>query len=207
MIRKLSLTAAAAALAAAQPAAADIVADWWSFAGDITNPYQPSAAPRTPDQERAATRAALAMFEAVNAVDRRYQSHLGFPAADPSASQDAAAATAAYRVLLHAYPSQRSALDDSYAITMAEVRDEAAREAGRLVGEAAAAAAMAVGGIDPAIEQRPYRPRTRPGEWVPTNLPSLEAQMYAYRPWVIPSADALRPPAAGADQRHLGARL
>ncbi len=135
-------TAAAAALVFAQPAQADPVTDWWDLASRISNASQGSPM-RTPDQDRATTRAALAMFEALNAIDRRYDSYLNFPAGDASASQDAAAATAAYRVLVHHHPAQRTALDESYAIAMAEVRDERARERGRLIGEAAAAAAIA----------------------------------------------------------------
>jgi len=186
-------TAATAALAFAQPARADPVTDWWEFANRIGNSLQGSPM-RTPDQERATTRTALAMFEAVNAIDRRYESYLNFPAGDESASQDAAAATAAYKVLHHHHPAQRAALDESYAIAMAEVRDERAREAGRLIGEAAATAAIAAGGIDPAIAQEPYRPRTTAGEWIATGLPQIEPHMSAFRPWVIPSAAALRPP-------------
>lgn len=194
-MRRAFLRAAAVAVTAfAQPAAADTVCDWWEFANRLANPYAASATPRTPDQDRAATRAALAMFEAVNAIDRRYESYLGFPAGDPSASQDAAAATAAYRVLLAAFPAQKTLLDESYATAMAAVADERAREAGRLIGEQAATAAMAVGGIDPAIEQTPYRPRTTPGEWVATGLPQIEPHMGAFRPWAIPSAQALLPP-------------
>ncbi|HEX8694197.1 MAG TPA: vanadium-dependent haloperoxidase [Longimicrobium sp.] len=186
--------AAVAALAVARPAYADTVCDWWELANRLYNPLQASGAPRTPDQDRAVTRAALAMFEALNAIDRRYESYLGFPAGDPSASQDAATATAAYRVLLHAFPAQKTALDENYAIAMAAIPDERRREAGRLIGEQAAAAAIAAGGIDPAIQQVPYRPRTTPGEWVATGLPQIEPYMSAFRPWAIPSAEALRPP-------------
>jgi hypothetical protein len=144
--------------------------------------------------DRAVTRVSLAMFEALNAIDRRYESYLGFPAGDASASQDAAAATAAYHVLLHAFPGQKASLDENYAIAMAYIADEGAREAGRLIGEQAAAAAIAAGGVDPAIQQVPYRPRTTPGEWIATGLPQIEPYMLTFRPWAIPSADALRPP-------------
>ena len=193
MRRAYLRTAVAAALVFAQPAAADTVCEWWEFANRLANPMQASAAPRTPDQDRAVTRASLAMFEALNAIDRRYESYVGFPAGDRTASQDAAAATAAYRVLLHAFPAQKTVLDENYAIAMAAIPDERAREAGRLIGEAAAAAAIAVGGIDPAIQQVPYRPRTTPGEWIATPLPQIEPHTLAFRPWAIPSADALRP--------------
>lgn len=183
--------AAVAALVFAQPAAADTVCDWWEFANRIAGPPGTQS---TPEQARAVSRVALAMFEALNAIDRRYESYLSFPAGDPSASQDAAAATAAYHVLLHHFPNHKTALEESYELTMAEIRDERRREAGRLIGERAATAAMAAGGIDPALQQIPYRPRTTPGVWIGASLPSIEPYLLAFRPWAIPSIEALRAP-------------
>jgi hypothetical protein len=182
--------AVVAALTFAQPAAADTVCEWWEFATRIAPPY----AGGTPEQQRTVTRVSLAMFEALNAIDRRYESYLKLPVGDPTASQDAAAATAAYHVLLHHYPDKKAVLDESYAIAMATIPDERRREAGRLIGEQAAKAANAAGGIDASVKQLPYRPRTTPGVWTATALPTLEPHWTAYRPWAIPSADALRPP-------------
>ena len=91
--------------------------DWWETAHRYWLAGQGAPGPRSPDRERAATRATLAMFEAVNAIDRRYQTYLGFPQADRTASQDAAAATAAYKVLLKHYPANKAALDESYPLT------------------------------------------------------------------------------------------
>jgi hypothetical protein len=184
--------AAASAVAFAQPASADTVSDWWEFAGKISSATQGTARP--PEQDRAVTRVALAMFEALNAIDRRYASYLDFPAGDPAASQEAAAATAAYQVLLHHFPAQKSAFEESYLLAMAGLKDEKARESGRLIGEAAAKAAISVGGVDPAIAAEPYRPRTAPGEWISTPLPQIEPYMSTFRPWVIASAESLRPP-------------
>ncbi|HEV2748064.1 MAG TPA: vanadium-dependent haloperoxidase [Allosphingosinicella sp.] len=193
-MRAAYLGMAAAALGFAQPAAADTVCEWMDLANRLNSAQQAAPGPSMPDQQRASTRTALAMFEALNAIDRRYASYVGFDAADSSASQDAAAATAAYLVLLHHYPAQKSALEESYALALSTVPDERRREAGRLIGTKAAAAAIAAGGIDPAVEQAPYRPRTAPGEWIGASLPSLEPYWAAFRPWVIPSAEALRPP-------------
>ncbi len=218
-MRKLGLLAAAAALAfGSAPAAADTVCEWIDFSQVIIAAAAPApGAPRTSDHDRAATQVALAMFEALNAIDRRYESYLGLPARDRDASQDAAAATAAYRVLSEHFPGQRAALDDSYAIAMAAVADEARREAGRAIGEEAARAALAAGGIDPAIVQQPYRPQTSPGVWTATQLPVFEPFSIAFRPWVLPRADAVRPgppPALASERwardydevRRLGAR-
>ncbi len=191
-MRKIMFGIAAVAMAVSSPAQADIVCDWMDFAARIAAPSQ--ATGRTPDQERAMTRTALAIFEAVNAIDRRYRSYLNFPVGDSAASQEAAAATAAYKVLHHHFPAARTALDESYALAMAGIADERSREAGRLIGEAAAVAAIAAGGVDPAVAQVPFRPSTIPGVWIGASLPSLEPHWAAFRPWVIPSSDALRPP-------------
>jgi hypothetical protein len=153
----------------------------------------PPSAPRVPDHERAGTQVALAMFEALNAIDRRYESYLKLPAGDGRASQDIAAATAAYHVLLAHFPSQKTALDENYAIALGAAGAGANSDAGKAIGEAAARAALASGGIDPAIVQTQYLPRTQPGVWVPTALPVFEPYSTAFKPWILPRADSVRP--------------
>ena len=185
---------AAAALGLPSPAAADTVTDWWEVANRFYLAGQSAPGPRLPDAERASSRTALAMFEAVNAIDRRYESYLDLPGVDRKASQDAAAATAAFRVLSKHYPQHKATLEDSYAMAMAEIADGAAKEAGRQIGERAAEAAVAARGVDPAVPQPHYRPRTRPGEWIHTSIPSLETYWYAFRPWVVGSDQLMPPP-------------
>jgi hypothetical protein len=157
------------------------------------------------------------MFEALNAIDRRYQSYLGLPLGDATASQDAAAVTAAYQVLSHFYPAQKAALDENYSVAMEAVADRTKREAGRLIGEAAAKAAISAGGVDPAVPATPYRPRTQAGQWTATALPVIQPYSVTFKPWVLPSADAVRPAAPPAmtserwakdyeEVRRLGAR-
>jgi hypothetical protein len=195
-MRQFFLAGAAVAVIAlaAAPASADTTTDWWETAHRYWLASQGAPGSLSPDAVRAPTRATLAMFEAVNAIDRRYQSYLGFPAADRSASQNAAAATAAYKVLLKHYPANKTALDESYTLSMAQIAEGPAREAGIAIGDKAAEEAMNAHGIDSSVVQKPYRPRTVPGEWVATGLPSLEPYWTALKPWVIPSPDALRPP-------------
>ena len=93
-----------------------------------------------------------------------------------------------------AAPPRKGELDDGYAIAMAALPDDARRESGRLIGEQAAKAALAVGGIDPKIVQIPYRPKTTPGVWTATDLPQIRPHNVAFFPWAIASADALRSP-------------
>lgn len=207
-MRFIHLMLSGVALVAACPAQADTVTDWWETAHRYWLAGQGAPGPRSADRERATTRATLAMFEAVNAVDRRYQSYLGIPQANRSASQDAAAATAAYKVLLKHHPANKAALQESYTLSMAQIGSGPAVDAGKAIGEKAAEAAMNANGIDTAIVQRPYRPRTVPAEWVATALPSLEAYWGAMKPWVIPGPDALRPaPPPPPHQRTLRPRL
>jgi hypothetical protein len=192
-MRILQWLAAGAALIAA-PASADTVCEWMEFAQKIQNAAAPLPnAPRNPALERVQTQAALAMFEALNAIDRRYESYLGMAPADGKADQDAAAAAAAYDVLATHFPGQKNALDESYAITLASITDSAARDSGVAVGKAAAALALKAGGIDPAITQTPYLPRAQAGVWVPTQLPVLEPHMLAFKPWILERADSVRP--------------
>src|SRR5215469_1432546 len=78
----------------------------------------------------------LAVFDAVNAIDRRFQPYL-FTANPPEgANRDAAAIAAARRVLVHYFPLQELALDTQYAISRAAINDTGANiTAGEAVGE------------------------------------------------------------------------
>src|SRR5215475_11051035 len=88
-----------------------------------------------------------AVYDAVNAIDRSRKPYLLDPAkvgVGRQASQDAAAATAAYRVLLAITPEARHAgLDAAYQATLARVADGPGRRGGVRAGEAAAAAMLA----------------------------------------------------------------
>jgi hypothetical protein len=103
---------AAASLAVAAPAQADTICEWMDFAEKITRAAAPMGdISPVPEHSRATTHAALAMFEAVNAIDRRYGSYIGMSAASPSASQEAAAVTAVYRTLLHHFPDKKKGIN------------------------------------------------------------------------------------------------
>lgn len=194
-MRKFLLLAAGATIAAASPASADTVCEWIDYAQLVgTAAAPPPDAPRTGEHDRAQTQVAIAMFEALNAIDRRYESYLGMARAAPGASQDAAAATAAYQVLLAHYPGQKASLDDSYNVAMMAVADSAARDKGKAIGEAAAKLALASGGFDPARKPEHYRPRTSAGTWTATQLPVFAPYTLTFKPWILPSFDSVRPP-------------
>lgn len=193
-VRFLTAAAAAGMLGTASPAVADTVCEWMDFSTKVIDASQPPATvPRTPDHDQAYAHVALAMFEALNAIDRRYESHLGVPLGEADASQDAAAITAAYEVLLAHFPAQKTMLDENYGLAMSGIAEGRSKTAGQRIGKAAGKAAFAAGGIDAAIEQVPYRPRTAAGEWVPTQLPVFEPFSTAFKPWVLSNLAAVRP--------------
>lgn len=174
------------------PAAkADIVTDWTDFgrvieAGDDT--------PRSPGRFFAQTHLALAMFEAANLIDRRYESYLGLEAADQSASVDAAVMAAARDVLKAYYPNREQDIERSFELALSMLEEGAARDMGVAAGQRAAAAAMETGQVDPEAVAAPYRPVTTPGTWVPTRLPVFP-DWYAILPlWSIDNPEAFMPP-------------
>jgi hypothetical protein len=176
--------------AAAIPAHADLVTDWADYALKLERDGGPG-----PKAGLADSQLGVAMFEAANAVDRRYRSLCGVPRVPAGASIDAAVIAAARDVLVAHYPDKKDRIVENAAFALAALTASAeARRAGEAVGAAAASAALARGGVDAAITQQPYRPQTRPGVWVGATLPVFDPYFQALKPWVIGRVDALRPP-------------
>lgn len=83
----------------------------------------------------------IAVFDALNSIDRVYHAFFTQVNAPVGASRDAAVAQAAHDVLVALYPGQKSALDTALATTLARLPSEAAA-AGAKVGADAAAACL-----------------------------------------------------------------
>jgi hypothetical protein len=86
---------------------------------------------------------------------------------------------------------------------MLGIADSAAREKGKKIGEAAAKLALAAGGFREGAKPVPYRPRTAPGVWTATQLPVFQPYLTTFKPWILPSWDAVRPappPALGSER-------
>lgn len=84
-----------------------------------------------------------AMYDAVNAIDGRHEPYLMAIDAKRGYSQDAAAATAAYLVLLDILPARAAQLGAYYDESLSFVPDGPREDGGVMVGEAAAAAMIA----------------------------------------------------------------
>jgi hypothetical protein len=197
------LLATTLGLAAAVPAQADTICEWMDFAQKALPQGNGSGPPgltlvRSGEGDHASTKTALAMFEALNAIDHRYRSYVGLPVGDALANQNAAAITAAYMVL-SAHPAvNKDDLDGNYALAMAGIAEGAAKDIGTDIGKAAAAAVLKIPDLAPEKRRAAYRPVTTPGQWVPTALPFGANEMAAYRPWALRSALEVRPPAPPA---------
>ena len=77
----------------------------------------------------------IAMFEAVNAIERRYAPYKLTLSADRSTSKEAAAATAAHDVLLAIYPDQKAALDTALTASLSGIPETEAKAKGHCAGE------------------------------------------------------------------------
>jgi hypothetical protein len=169
-------------------ARADVVTDWNIKTLELT------LAAQTPPSAQARTLAMVhvAMSDAVNAVKGRF-GHYGAPvAAMPDASAEAAAASAARKVLTELFPNQKSGIDEAYAVSIKSVAEGASKTQGVTLGEQIAAAILAERATDGTAMPDTYRPITSPGVWVPTAPPVTEQYARA-KPWVLKSADQFRP--------------
>jgi hypothetical protein len=187
---------ALAILTTATAARADIVLTWneltvKTLIGQGQSPFA---------QARLASIVQLAVFEAVNAITGDYEPYFGI-VAPVGASADGAAATAAYRVLKTYFPAAPD-IDLAYANSLAAIPAGSAKTNGVLVGEAAAAAAIAsrVGdGSSPATVSPVGLPA--PGVWQVTLPPGCAptatgGSFYQWKdvtPFGVPDVTAFRP--------------
>jgi len=178
----------AASLIASPTASADAVCDWNTKAGDIVV----SARMGPPPANRAMAIAHTAVYEAVNAITKRYPGGALKLEAAPGASVDAAIAAANRTALAKLLPSQQAAIDSAYQAALAKIADGAAKTSGIAVGEQAAAAILASRADDGAAAGETYRPQTAAGVYVPTVLPAV-THWPQRKPWLMTSASQFRP--------------
>ena len=133
-----SLVAVAATLVAPGLANADTVTQWNQNAANAL--YVTAGQPPNVSVLHMAM-VQGAVYDAVNAIDGGREGYLlTSKVATPTDSKDAAAATAAYKVLISIVPVQQPALLALYNATLAGIPDGASKTRGIAVGDAAAAA-------------------------------------------------------------------
>src|SRR6478672_13158986 len=142
-IRILPLLIAPAFIALASPrvARADAVTDWNLIA---SNAIVVTAGQPPPVSVLHFAMVQGAVYDAVNAIDRGHRPYLVQPDANPTDSKEAAAATAAFRVLVGIFPGQLGTLQPLYDAYIAGLPDNppGSKAAGIAIGEATAAAML-----------------------------------------------------------------
>jgi hypothetical protein len=136
----LAACCAAAAFDARNATAATsdaIVLEWNEIAVEAVG-----ATPPFPSTRAMAT-VQVAVFEAVNAITRRYEPYLGTIIGASDASTEAAAVVAAHDAILWLFPGQQVFLDARKTASLMAIADGSAKDQGIAVGHAAAAAIIA----------------------------------------------------------------
>jgi hypothetical protein len=154
---------AVSVLCGARVAQADVVTEWNTYMQTTV-----AIAPSNPNlQTRWGAIVQLAVFEAVNSITGDYVPYLGTIVAPPGASPEAAAVAAAHRTLVTLKPTAAATLDGLRATSLAAIPDGQAKVDGIAVGEAAAAAMLALRADDGSSDPVTYTPGTGPGVWRP----------------------------------------
>src|SRR5206468_1783013 len=165
-----SVLVAVALIAPAPSAFANVITDWdekaiaavapmSSFGG--TNPYL---------AQRMMALVHVAMFDAVNSIERRYRPYLVQLQAAPSTSKEAAAGAAAAAVLATIDAKTATEMKTALGAYLESIPDGAAKADGIKLGEAVAAKVLEARANDGSNAPDAYRPRTTPGVYVPTPI-------------------------------------
>jgi hypothetical protein len=176
-----------ALLVVLSPARADLVTDW-----QLT-----TLAVQVPANIRTLAMVHIAMFDALNSVTPLYHPYaVSLPGAG-SASPEAAAAAAAYGVLIRLLPAQQLALDAALAASLATVPDGPAKAEGLAIGDAVADAIYMLR-LDDGIPTPgpPYVPGGAPGDYQltpPNFMAPVNTGAGSQTPFAMTGASQFRP--------------
>ena len=195
-VRSLTMLSVIFATTLSVPARADVITEWNAAADAV------ALAKNTPPPLHGRGQAILhvAMFEAVNAIERRYAPYRLTLAAEPGTSKEAAAAAAAHSALLALYPDEKKNLDSLFESSLNggdrhernPVPAGEARQKGISLGRQAAAGILALRIDDGAKGGESYRPAANPGVYVPTTIP-IFSSFAGVTPWTLTNASQFRP--------------
>lgn len=150
-----------------------------------------------------------AVYDAVNAIDRRFTPYALDVAAPPAGtSLDAAVAAAAHDTMVWLFPARKDELDMLYATSLAGIPDGESKDNGIAAGRAAAQAMIALRTGDGRFAAVGYTPGSGPGQWRPVApAPSNSIGVFPWvgqvKPFAVLSGDQFLPdgpPALSSDQ-------
>ena len=197
------MAAALLAITVVGRASVDEVARWNQVATDAT-----VAAKTNPLAEsRIFAILHVAIHDAVNAVEPRYEPYQPRTSPAPAgASVEAAIAGAAHATLVALLPDSKATFDAALEETLRAITDDSRRAAGLEVGRTAAAAILTARQNDGENRTVEYTPGTKPGDYCPTPpdfKPAALVQWGSVTPFVLKSADQFRcpePPAVNSSR-------
>jgi hypothetical protein len=175
---------------AGQARASNPIVDW--------NQIALTTALTTPGTQIYLTYVNLAMYDAVNAIDGRYQQYGPEFHGPRNASVQAAAISAAYQTLLYYFPTQSVTLQSQYDSAIAAIPDGQTKASGIAIGQIAAARIVALRTGDGRNANVPYTYPTSPvpGVWIPTPpafVPPVTPWVGQMVPFTMQSASQFRP--------------
>jgi PAP2 superfamily len=155
----------------------------------------------------------IAMFDAENAITKKFVSYSGIPAVSGNVSRDRAIAQAAHDTLVALYPSQKDRIDAIFNADIATIQGtQAAIDAGAALGTQAASAILASRQKDRSEMPEPrWFSATPPGDYFPIGYPNVQPGIWQVdpvsmlgvalggnwpkvKPFVMTSADQFRAP-------------
>jgi hypothetical protein len=138
----------------------------------------------------------VAMFDAVNAIDRTYEPYHARVPASSGASLEAAAAQAAHDTLVALYPTLQAVFDEALAGNLVGIAPDQASQ-GIAIGQEVARQILELRATDGALTPGSYTPpNSDPGQWQPTLpnfAPAAGAHIGAMTPFALDSSEQFRP--------------
>jgi len=196
------------------PSSADIIRHWNQVAVDASGldhtPVQPGETRHFGEQlgparaSRAIAIVQIAVFDAVNSIDRSCQSYAGIPPAHPDSSMECAVMQAAHDTLCAMFPSQKTTFDSVFADELSQLRvGNGPKTHGIAAGKSAASACLNLRANDGSNIAEPrvgieFITSNDPGKWRQDPISHGPLALGAYwsqvKPFVMQSSAQFRAP-------------
>jgi hypothetical protein len=170
------------------PVSADVITDW----NEKTVAFVTKHHLLPPQAERVVASVHVAMFDAVNSVERRYLPYRLAVVTSKDTSKESAAAVAAGMVLAGLHPDEAEELNSVTAAYLATIPQSTAKSDGIKVGQEVAARIVAERKSDGSDAPDAYRPKTKPGVYVPTSI-TASSMWPGVTPFAMTSPSQFRP--------------
>jgi len=190
-IRKM-LIVAAAMIGATPCAFANVITDWDEKAIAAVAPMSSLGGTNPYLAQRMMALVHVAMFDAVNSIERRYRPYLVQLPAAATTSKEAAAAAAAATIMATIDPKATDKMKVEMETYLASIPESAAKLDGIKLGEAVAAKVLEARAKDGSDAPDAYRPRTAPGVYVPTAI-TISSMWPDMKPFVMSKGSQFRP--------------